>query len=213
MRTLSTVIAERRDMLNALPRLTPCDGNLTSNFGMRIHPISGEEKMHTGMDIAAPSGQPIRAAGDAVVKFSGTRNGYGNMVELDHGFGYHTLYGHASRLLVKNGDTVRRGQVIALVGATGAATGPHLHYEVIVDDTKVNPVPFLLQDPIAEPRPAPKAAAKATKAAAKNGTVGKPAPTRGTIAGKKSSAKDGGKKRCCGGKSCKPGRAAKRGHR
>lgn len=190
MRQLTQAIAERRDMLNALPRLTPCDGELTSPFGVRVHPISGEEKMHTGMDIAAPSGHPISSAGDGVVRFSGTQNGYGNVIEIDHGYGYRTLYGHASRLLVKKGDTVRRGQLIALVGSTGASTGPHLHYEVIVDDTKVNPIPFLMEPPIARTAPARKVDVK--KADTRGATAGKPSAKKATA--KKATAKIAAKK-------------------
>lgn len=168
---IDRAIEARRELLGALPMLTPCQGSNSSNFGMRVHPISGEEKMHTGVDIAAPHGRPIRAAGDGVVCFSGTKNGYGNMIEIDHGFGYRTLYGHASRLNVKLGDTVHRGDVVAFVGATGAATGPHLHYEVIVDDTKVNPMPFLIESPVMDVQPAapvknPAAKAVTTKAVA-----------------------------------------------
>ncbi len=193
---IGRAIEARRELLGALPLLTPCQGSNTSNFGMRVHPISGEEKMHTGVDIAAPHGRPIRAAGDGVVCFSGTKNGYGNMIEIDHGFGYRTLYGHASRLNVKLGDTVHRGDVVAFVGATGAATGPHLHYEVIVDDTKVNPMPFLVESPVMDAQPAAPeklaagsavktATAKAatTKAATAKAASGKAAPGK-TVAAK-----------------------------
>ncbi|MBS1911051.1 MAG: M23 family metallopeptidase [Bacteroidetes bacterium] len=148
---LNTAIERHREMLNALPTLTPCNGVFTSGFGVRVHPISGVEKMHTGVDIAAPRGRPIHASGDGVVSFAGVRHGYGNVVEIDHGYGYHTLYGHASALLVNVGDTVRRGDPIALVGSTGASTGPHCHYEVMVDDTRVDPAPFLLVAPVADP--------------------------------------------------------------
>lgn len=164
---IDRAIEARRELLDALPMLTPCQGSNSSNFGMRVHPISGEEKMHTGVDIAAPHGRPIRAAGDGVVCFSGTKSGYGNMIEIDHGFGYRTLYGHASRLNVKLGDTVHRGDVVAFVGATGAATGPHLHYEVIVDNTKVNPMPFLIESPVMDVQPAAPAKVAAKRTAAK----------------------------------------------
>jgi murein DD-endopeptidase MepM/ murein hydrolase activator NlpD len=109
--------------------------------------------MHTGIDLAAPKGTPIYSAGAGVVVFAGWKNGYGNVVELDHGFGYHTLYGHSSKLLVKVGDTVGRGSVIALVGSTGNSTGCHLHYETIIDDQKINPEPFLLDASLASVKP------------------------------------------------------------
>ncbi len=141
-------IEGRRSLVDQLPTLTPTAGTYTSSFGYRVHPISGRVKMHEGIDLSAPSGTPIRASGNGVISFAGRRNGYGNTVQIAHSFGYATLYGHCSKLLVKEGDTVSRGDVIALVGSTGASTGPHLHYEVSVDGTKVAPDGFLLEDPI-----------------------------------------------------------------
>lgn len=145
-------IDSRRMVVDNLPTLTPAQGIYTSSFGYRVHPISGRTKMHEGIDLSAPSGTPIRAPGNGVVSFSGRRNGYGNTVQINHAFGYATLYGHCSRLLVKEGDTVQRGQIIALVGSTGASTGPHLHYEVSVEGTKVAPDGFLITPPIAPPQ-------------------------------------------------------------
>lgn len=136
-------LTSRQQMFEALPTTLPAEGRLSSGFGHRIHPIYGVGKMHTGVDIAAPTGTPIYAASDGIVSYSGRRNGYGNTVEIDHGFGYGTLYGHSSKLLVKTGDTVTRGQLIALVGSTGASTGAHLHFEVLVDSMKVDPMRFL----------------------------------------------------------------------
>src|SRR6185295_14364349 len=105
-------------MLDHLPTLIPCSGTETSGFGGRVHPIFGVYKMHTGVDLAAKKGTPIFAAGKGVIVFSGTKHGYGNCVVIDHGYGYQTLYGHASKLLVKEGDSVCRGDMIALVGST-----------------------------------------------------------------------------------------------
>lgn len=136
-------ISQRQQMIESLPTSIPAVGRLSSGFGYRIHPIYGVGKLHTGLDIAAPTGTPIYAASGGVVSYAGRRNGYGNTVEIDHGFGYHSLYGHSSKLLVKTGDTITRGQLIALVGSTGASTGAHLHFEVIVDSTKVDPTQFL----------------------------------------------------------------------
>ena len=142
---LSSVVQKRLTMVDALPTLTPCNGVHTSGFGMRVHPITGVEKGHTGMDIAAPTGTAIHASGNGVVVFSGVKSGYGNCIEIDHGYGYHTLYGHASKLIATVGQQIRRGDKIALVGSTGMSTGPHLHYEVIVDGSKVNPDHFLIE--------------------------------------------------------------------
>lgn len=144
MQFLSTSIEDRKKILDALPTLVPCSGRHTSPFGNRVHPIHGVVKKHEGIDLAAPTGTPIHAAGKGVVVFSGVRNGYGNTLEIDHGNGYRTLYAHTSKLLVKQGDTVERGALVALVGSTGASTGSHLHYEVIVDGHKVDPDGFLL---------------------------------------------------------------------
>ncbi len=145
-------IDRRRQLLDHLPTLTPVDGRFTSGFGSRVHPISGRVKNHEGVDLATRSGTPIHVSGSGVVVFAGVRNGYGNVIEVEHEYGYRTLYGHCSRLIAKEGDTVSRGEVIALVGSTGASTGPHLHYEVSVDDEKVDPSGFLLDTPIAEPQ-------------------------------------------------------------
>ncbi|MEO5931152.1 MAG: M23 family metallopeptidase [Candidatus Kapaibacterium sp.] len=151
--SLSSTVRARLALNNQLPMMIPCEGNYTSGFGYRIHPITGREKLHTGTDIAAPTGTPIYVSGNGVVVFAGVKTGYGNVVEVDHGYGYHTLYGHSSKLLVAVGDTVKRGDRIALVGSTGMSTGPHLHYEVIVDGAKVDPSDFLIK-PLAPHTPA-----------------------------------------------------------
>jgi murein DD-endopeptidase MepM/ murein hydrolase activator NlpD len=121
---------------------TPLDAaRITSGFGLRTHPIMGYTKMHRGVDFGAPSGTPIMAAGDGVVSFKGWKSGYGNFVTIKHNAKYESAYGHISRFgNIKVGGKVRQGQVIAYVGMTGMATGPHLHYEVRENDTQVNPV-------------------------------------------------------------------------
>jgi len=149
---LSTAVQKRISIADNLPTLIPCNGVHTSGFGMRVHPVRGGERQHTGMDIAASTGTPIHASGDGVVVFAGVKSGYGNVVEIDHGYGYHTLYGHSSKLLVKAGEEIHRGDKIALVGSTGVSTGSHLHYEVIVDGEKVDPDHFLME-PLAAPAP------------------------------------------------------------
>ena len=118
----------------------PAQGPVVSPFGMRWHPILGGYRMHTGIDIAAPYGAPIVASDDGVVLFVGWYGGYGNTVIVDHGGGYSTLYAHCSSILVSQGQAVQRGQAIARVGATGYATGPHLHFEIRVNGVPINPM-------------------------------------------------------------------------
>lgn len=118
---------------------------LLSGFGMRIHPIHKVRKMHTGIDFTAPRGTAIQATGNGVVeRVEKRRTGYGHNVIINHGFGYKTLYGHMSRIDVKKGQKVKKGEAIGLVGSTGSSTAPHLHYEVIHDDRKVNPIDYCL---------------------------------------------------------------------
>ena len=119
--------------------IRPVNYKINSPFGMRLHPILGHMKMHTGVDFAAPKGTPIRVAQNGVVVFSGEKGGYGNAVIVKHDQRYSSLYGHVSKLLVNVGDTVQQGQVIALVGDTGMATGPHLHFEIFEYGKRINP--------------------------------------------------------------------------
>jgi murein DD-endopeptidase MepM/ murein hydrolase activator NlpD len=119
---------------------TPLDGaRVTSGFGMRLHPILGFSRMHTGIDFGAPIGTPVFAAGDGVVEKAQWAGGYGRWLQIRHNSQYETGYGHLSGWAVKPGQHVRQGQVVAYVGSTGMSTGPHLHYEVIVGGKKVNP--------------------------------------------------------------------------
>ena len=121
----------------------PSSNVITSPFGTRLHPVLGVYRMHTGIDIAANTGASIVAAADGQVIFSGYYGGYGYTVIIDHGDGISTLYAHNSALLVKEGDTVKRGQVIAKAGSTGLSTGPHLHFEVRKNGVPVNPMDWL----------------------------------------------------------------------
>jgi murein DD-endopeptidase MepM/ murein hydrolase activator NlpD len=116
---------------------------ITSGFGPRVHPIYGDVRMHTGIDFGASSGTPIRAAADGVVVSAGPLGGYGNATVIDHGNGLATLYAHQSSILVSPGQRVSRGQVIGYVGCTGLCTGPHLHFEVRVRGTPVDPMQYL----------------------------------------------------------------------
>jgi murein DD-endopeptidase MepM/ murein hydrolase activator NlpD len=125
------------------PTMRPVDTAYGSGFGMRIDPFNGQRAMHQGLDFPAPTGTPIRAAAGGVVVTSERHAGYGLMVEIDHGNDLTTRYAHASKLKVKVGDLVKRGQVIALVGSTGRSTGPHLHFEVWAAGRPRNPVKFL----------------------------------------------------------------------
>jgi len=114
---------------------------------MRMHPIYKVRKMHWGTDVSLPIGSPVYATGDGEIIATFTRfNGYGKYIKINHGFGYQTLYAHLSQFLVKPGQKVKRGQVIGYSGNSGASTGPHLHYEVIENGKKVNPVNYFYQD-------------------------------------------------------------------
>jgi murein DD-endopeptidase MepM/ murein hydrolase activator NlpD len=125
------------------PSLRPVDGRTTSRFGYRRSPFGRARDFHPGLDIAAAKGTPILSAADGVVTYAGYRKGYGKTVILDHGFGMTTRYGHASELLVKKGETVKRGAQIARVGSTGRSTGPHLHYEIQVNGVPVDPGDYI----------------------------------------------------------------------
>ena len=121
----------------------PVPGSITSSFGWRVHPILGTRRLHTGVDFHASYGQKIRAAADGYVVRAGPQGGYGNAVVIDHGGQFGTVYAHASRLLVSTGEYVHAGQVIARVGATGLASGPHLHFEVRILGVPVNPASYM----------------------------------------------------------------------
>ena len=119
---------------------------VASGFGVRIDPVYHVRKFHQGMDFTAPTGTEIFATGNATVKFTGWKQGYGNTVVLDHGFGYETLYAHLYKSLVRKGQKVRRSDIIALVGNTGKSTGPHLHYEVRLNGKPVDPRNYYFYD-------------------------------------------------------------------
>lgn len=121
----------------------PGKGRLSSRFGYRYHPVLRRRKLHNGLDIAVPTGSPVYAADSGVVLVSGWRGGYGYYVAIDHGNGVSTAYGHNSRLLVQAGETVIRGQKIALAGSTGLSTGPHIHFEVRLNGQPTDPMPYL----------------------------------------------------------------------
>lgn len=119
------------------------DGWLSSRYGKRNDPFTGKQEFHKGLDFAGKKGSGVVVVGDGVVTWAGKRSGYGNMIEVSHGNGYVTRYAHNQKHLVKVGDTVRKGQQIALMGSTGRSTGPHVHFEVVRNGKTVNPVKFI----------------------------------------------------------------------
>jgi murein DD-endopeptidase MepM/ murein hydrolase activator NlpD len=156
--SLSVLLNDRNDKLVAMETLLMQDsldknkfpsgapvsgGDYSSDFGWRIDPFTGQSAMHQGVDFMAPEGTPIVASASGIVTYSGLREQYGNMIEIDHGNDIVTRYGHASKLLVKVGQVVRRGQAIAEVGSTGRSTGSHLHFEVRYKGIAQNPRRFL----------------------------------------------------------------------
>lgn len=134
-----------RNLLNAvLPAGRPVqDGWVSSFFGFRADPFTGRRAHHDGVDIAGKKGDPIEVVASGIVIFSGERSGYGNLVEINHGNGYVTRYGHNALNVVKEGDRVTKGQVVAMMGSTGRSTGPHVHFEVLRDGRIVNPIKYL----------------------------------------------------------------------
>ena len=136
-------LSERRLANLLVPSMPPVDGPVGSGFGFRHDPFTGRAALHTGLDFPADIGTPIRAAAGGVVLSAEPDAAYGLAVQVDHGNGLVTRYAHTSRVLVKVGDLVKRGQPIALVGSTGRSTGPHLHFEVLLDGAQQNPARFL----------------------------------------------------------------------
>lgn len=145
-------LAEKKEKLfAAIPAIQPISNKeliaLASGFGLRIHPVYKVKKMHTGIDFAASIGTPIYATADGLVdKVDVSFSGYGKMVEIDHGFGYRTRYAHMHGFTVRNGQRIKRGELIGYVGNTGLSTAPHLHYEVFINRIHVNPVYYFFND-------------------------------------------------------------------
>lgn len=147
---LLTLAKNQHLMLASIPAIAPISTNdsyLSSGFGLRFHPIYKIRKMHTGLDFAARVGTPIHAAGGGTISRVSTRYyGYGKQVEIDHGFGFKTKYAHMSEFNVKVGQKVKRGELIGYSGNSGTSSGPHLHYEVIKNRKKVNPIHYIYRD-------------------------------------------------------------------
>jgi murein DD-endopeptidase MepM/ murein hydrolase activator NlpD len=140
---LESRLLESRLQALMIPNSKPVDVEVGSGFGFRTDPFTGRGALHTGLDFPTESGTPVHAAAGGVVRTAGYHPEYGNMVELDHGNGLVTRYAHNSKILVKGGDLIKRGQVISEVGTTGRSTGPHLHFEVLVDGVPQDPAKFL----------------------------------------------------------------------
>ena len=148
---LATLIKNKEKMLASIPAIQPVSNKdlkrLASGFGYRIDPVYKTTRFHAGLDFSAETGTPVYATGDGVVEIAGSQgDGYGNKVVINNGYGYHTLFGHNSKVLVSAGEKVKRGQTIALVGSTGKSTGPHCHYEVWKNGNKIDPVNYFFND-------------------------------------------------------------------
>jgi len=143
---LQELLQERQSILNATPSIKPARGWYTSRFGYRVDPFTGRVDAHLGLDIAAPPGTPVMATADGVVSYIGYEAGYGKIVAIDHGFGVRTRYGHNSQIYVELGQKVKRRDVISAVGSTGRSSGPHVHYEVRVNDVPVDPINYILDE-------------------------------------------------------------------
>lgn len=137
-------LSEQQLLLAHTPTIAPVVGVITDGFGPRIDPITRQAAFHDGLDISAAFGTPVKAPADGLVVFADRESGYGKVVKINHGYGFLTLYGHLDRILVKEGQRVKRGEVIGRVGMTGRTTGPHLHYEVWKDGEKQNPLHYIL---------------------------------------------------------------------
>lgn len=141
---IDRAVARQQERLKCLPSIWPVQGWVTSGFGYRPDPFTGKREMHQGMDIIAPRGTPIVAPADGKVVYAGWKSGFGRTVEIDHGWGVTTFYGHCNSLRVSGGKRVKRGEVIATVGSSGHATGNHLHYGVKLNGNWVNPADYIL---------------------------------------------------------------------
>jgi murein DD-endopeptidase MepM/ murein hydrolase activator NlpD len=145
-------LAENKEaMFAAIPAIQPIANKqliaLASGFGMRIHPVYKVRKMHTGIDFAAPIGTPIYATADGKIEEVSVKfSGYGKMIVIDHGFGFKTRYAHMHEFAVRQGQTIKRGELIGYVGDTGLSTAPHLHYEVLKNNVLINPIHYFFND-------------------------------------------------------------------
>lgn len=147
---LAKAVNSKGKMMACIPAIQPIDSRklrgAISGFGYRMHPIYKIRKMHEGLDFAAPIGTKIYATGDGIVVAAGVERGYGNRIVINHGYGYVTKYAHMSKFKVRAGERIKRGDMIGMVGNTGASTGPHCHYEIYKNGKTINPINFFFND-------------------------------------------------------------------
>lgn len=144
---INNALITNKKLYNSIPAIKPCVGTITEHgFGMRLHPILGINRMHEGIDIITNIGTDVFAPGDGIVDYVGIKGGLGLVIEVDHGFGYRTIFGHLSKTLVKAGTKIKRGDLIAKTGNTGLSTGPHLHYEVLHNGINLDPKQFFFDE-------------------------------------------------------------------
>jgi hypothetical protein len=144
---LESLLMDRSLHERVMPSGSPVrNGWVSSGYGKRTDPFTGKKEFHKGVDFAGKAGSKVLAVADGVVSWVGERSGYGKLVEITHGNGYVTRYGHNKKLLVRVGETVKKGQTIALMGSTGRSTGPHVHFEVVHNNVQVNPSNFIATD-------------------------------------------------------------------
>jgi murein DD-endopeptidase MepM/ murein hydrolase activator NlpD len=147
---LNKLADNKTEFLASIPAIQPISNKdmrrIASGYGYRMHPIYKTHKFHSGIDFTAPSGTPIYATGNGTVVTAENGRGYGNHVIISHGFGYQSLYAHMSRIKVRDGQKIKRGELIGYVGSTGTSTAPHVHYEIIKGDNKINPINYFFND-------------------------------------------------------------------
>lgn len=143
---IESYLKQQEKVLNHTPSIMPVGGWISSSYGYRRDPFTGRRLMHNGLDIVAPPGTPIVATADGRVCFAGVRPGYGKVIEIDHGYGYITFYGHCANIRKGYGEMVKRGEVIATVGRSGKTTGYHLHYGIKVSGSWINPLNYILDN-------------------------------------------------------------------
>ena len=145
VREIKDYLHIQRDIYKATPRGLPVVGHISSDYGNRIHPITGKREFHSGVDISTTLGSCVRSTADGIVIFSGRSAGSGNLIVIEHGRDFSTVYAHNKKNIVKVGQTVRRGDIIGYAGSTGNSTGPHVHYEVWKYGKHINPDKFILE--------------------------------------------------------------------